>query len=271
MKQKPRPKKRRAACGPLFDELVAIMSRLRDKRRGCPWDLEQTHRSLIPYLTEESGEVIQTIEDDTPKALCEELGDLLLQIVFHAQLAKEEKSFDIRDVVSSINQKLIRRHPHVFASTKATSADEVLKNWHTIKKSEGKLPASALENVPRSLPALFRAFKISKIVCDLGFDWPTIADLRKKVIEELGELEEAHHTGAADNLEDEFGDLLFTLVNYARKFKIDPEIALQRTNRKFIHRFAVVEKEAVARYGSVKGATLEQLDALWNEAKKTTR
>lgn len=270
-KKKTAPKK--PAAGLLFEELVDIMARLRDKKKGCPWDLEQTHKTLIPFLTEESGEVIQTIEDNTAGALCEELGDLLLQIVFHAQLAKEESSFDIRDVVSAINQKLIRRHPHVFSSKKASTADDVLKNWHAIKDAEKKADetkaaAGALGNVPRSLPALFRALKISKIVCDLGFDWPTIADLREKVIEELREFEEAFEKGHVDRLEDEFGDLLFTLANYARKFKIDPEAALQRTNRKFINRFALVEKEAKARYGSVKSATLAELEALWNEAKK---
>lgn len=252
-----------------FGELVQIMARLRGED-GCPWDREQTHASIKPYLLEETYEVLESIDENDPAKLEEELGDLALQVVFHAQMADEAGLFTIADVLRGINEKLRRRHPHIFGDVKADTAQEVLFNWEQIKKLEREKAqgrASVLDGVPRELPALLRAHRLQEKASRVGFDWNEARQVFQKVEEELAELRAAMESEQPDRMEAELGDLLFSLVNLGRFIAVNPEDALRKTIARFISRFQYIEEE-LARRGTAPGqATLEEMDALWAEAK----
>lgn len=254
---------------PNFAKLVEIMEKLRGPD-GCPWDKAQKREDLKTYLLEETYEVLDAIEEKNSEKLQEELGDLLLQIIFHAQISKEEKNFDIEDICKTINEKLIRRHPHVFSDAKAETPDVVLKNWEKIKKGEKK-GKSALEGVPKTLPALLKSYRLQEKAGRVGFDWKEINQVKVKVKEELEELEEAVEKGVKESIREELGDLLFAIVNLSRFLKIDPEDALQSANEKFIRRFKAIEKKATNTGKELHGMTLSEMDALWEEAKKDER
>ena len=253
------------SAGQKFQRLVDIMARLRAPD-GCPWDREQTFDSIKPYLLEETYEVLDAIDARNWAGLAEELGDLMLEAVFFAQMASDEAKFTIADSLDAINEKLVRRHPHVFATGDAKTADDVKKRWEEIKsdekKNRGEEPKSILAGVPRNLPALVEAQQISSKVAHVGFDWPNTDQVMEKVHEELDELAEARKTESREEQENEIGDILFALVNVARHLKVDPEQALRRSNAKFRRRFAHVENNA-----ALPGATLMEMEALWQEAK----
>lgn len=253
------------SAGRKFERLVEIMARLR-ALDGCPWDREQTFDSIKPYLLEETYEVLDAIDARNWRGLAEELGDLMLEAVFFAQMARDEGKFTISDSLDAINEKLVRRHPHVFATGDAKTADDVKKRWEEIKsdekKSRGEEPKSILAGVARNLPALVEAQQISSKVAHVGFDWPNTEQVMAKVHEELDELAEARISGSREEQENEIGDILFALVNVARHLKVDPEQALRRSNAKFRRRFAHVENNA-----TLPGATLTEMEALWQEAK----
>ncbi len=252
-----------------FAKLVEIMEKLRGPD-GCPWDKAQKREDLKTYLLEETYEVLDAIEEKSDEKLKEELGDLLLQIVFHAQISKEEKKFDIEDVCKEINEKLIRRHPHVFSNTEAKTPEVVLKNWEKIKKGE-KRGKSALEGVPKTLPALLKSYRLQEKAGRVGFDWEETKQVEKKVKEELKELKEAMNKGIKQKIREELGDLLFAIVNLSRFLKIDPEDALQSANEKFIRRFKTIEKKARIKGKELHGMTLAEMDTLWEEAKNDER
>jgi tetrapyrrole methylase family protein/MazG family protein len=256
-----------------FAELVDIMARLRGED-GCPWDREQTSESIKPYLVEETYEVLEAIDEQDPAKLKEELGDLMLQIVFHAQMAEEAGAFTVRDVLAAINDKLVRRHPHVFGDVKADTAQEVLFNWEQIKQTERrreKGQASLLDGVPRELPALLRAHRLQEKASRVGFDWQEAQEVFRKVEEELAELRAAMQGQAAERVEAELGDLLFALVNLSRFLAVNPEEALRKTIARFIARFRYIEEELARRGRSLRQASLEEMDALWAEAKAQGR
>jgi tetrapyrrole methylase family protein / MazG family protein len=252
----------------LFWRLREIVAILRSPE-GCPWDREQTHQSIRKNLIEETYEVLETIDDNDPDAMCEEMGDLLLQILLHSQMAEEEGYFTVNDVVATLNEKLIRRHPHVFGTSEAGNAEEALQNWEAIKveekKGKGKEFTSRLDSVPRELPALSRAYKYQKKAAEIGFDWDKLSDVFDKVKEEWEELREA---GTPEHRKEELGDLLFVIVNVARFLKIDPEEALALTNKKFKYRFSYIEQKIQAAGKAANGATLEEMEAWWQEAKR---
>jgi len=251
------------------DRLLATMSRLRGPG-GCPWDREQTLESLRPYVLEETYEVLEALDSGDPRAHREELGDLLLQIVFQARIAEEEGRFDFADVADAINEKLLARHPHVFGDAEAKDADAVLRQWAALKRKENQARGggkSVLEGVPREMPALARAERLTEKASRVGFDWPDPAGARAKVGEELAELDEAIAGGDRRRIEDEVGDLLFAVANLARKLGVPPEEALRRALGRFLDRFHFVE-DALERRGVPHGeATLEEMDRLWDEAK----
>lgn len=242
------------------------MARLRAPG-GCPWDREQSFDTIKPYLLEETYEVLEAIDQRDWPGLADELGDLLLQAVFFAQMAAEENKFRIDDSIDAIVQKLIRRHPHVFGDGSAKTSDDVKRRWDEIKagekKSKGEPPRGLLDGVPRKLPALVEAQQISSKAAAVGFDWQNPDQVLDKLDEELDELDQARKAGSREEIEGEIGDLLFVLVNLARFFKVDPEQALRRTNAKFRKRFAHVEAGV-----QLPGATIEQMEALWQEAKR---
>lgn len=248
-----------------FDELVGVMARLRGKD-GCPWDREQSHESLKPYIIEETYEVLDAIDRKDDDELREELGDVLLQIVFHAQIAAEQSRFTMDDVAAAIVEKLKRRHPHVFGSVEVEDSREVLRNWEEIKKEEGK--DSVLDGVPDGLPALLKAQRVQEKVRRVGFDWESIGGTFDKVREEIGELEKAVKDGEQAGIEDEFGDILFSLVNVARFLDINAEESLRQTTKKFSHRFRYIENR-IEEKGErpIEEYSLEEFDALWDEAK----
>lgn len=252
-----------------FAQLVEIMEKLRGPN-GCPWDRAQKREDLKTYLLEETYEVLDAIEKKSDEKLLEELGDLLLQIVFHAQIAKEENKFNIDDVAREINKKLIRRHPHVFSNTEAKTEEVVLKNWEKIKKGEKK-GKSALDGVPKTLPALLKSYRLQEKAGRVGFDWEERKQVEKKVKEEFKELKEEIRKKQKENIREELGDLLFAIVNLARFLKIDPEDALQSANEKFIKRFKAIEKKARLSRRELHGMTLAEMDALWEEVKKDER
>jgi MazG family protein len=265
------------AAGEAFARLVATMRRLRAPG-GCPWDREQTIASLKPYLLEETYEVLDAIEREDWPALSEELGDLLLQPVFQAEIAASEGHFSISEPLNAIVEKLIRRHPHVFGTGEAETADDVLRNWEQIKRgekakkaeSEGKADdASMLDSLPRALPALAEAQRITSRAAKVGFDWPGIGDVLGKLREEIEELDEARESGDADRVEDEFGDLLFVMANLARFLKVDAEQSLRRTNLKFRQRFAYIEHRLREQKKDIHTSTLDEMEALWQEAKQS--
>ncbi len=254
-----------------FRKLVDIMSRLRAEG-GCEWDRAQTHSSLRQYLLEEAHEVLDAIAAGEPSLLCEELGDLLLQILFHAQIAKEEGAFDIGDVIASISQKMVRRHPHVFGNATADTPEAVSRQWDHIKKTlENRNHPSLVGGVPKSFPSLLRAAKITKKAARVGFDWENTDQVLAKVDEEVAELKEAVSRGRQEELEHELGDILFALVNLARCLNVNPEIALRSANARFERRFAAMEKIAAESGHSIEGTDLATLDKFWEMAKKTTR
>ncbi len=253
-----------------FLELVEIMKRLRSPG-GCPWDLEQTHESLKKYLIEEAYELLESIDAGDDPAIAEECGDVLLQVVFHAQIAEEEGRFDIGDVLDAISEKMIRRHPHVFGDRTAEDADAVLRQWSVLKQQEKPSRDSILDGVPSNLPALMKAHHIQDKVSRVGFDWQRIEEVFEKFEEEWQEFNQAHTEENRQHLEEELGDLLFALVNIARYVDVDPENALTKTNRKFIRRFNYIERELKKAGQSPDDATLEEMDALWDEAKRIER
>jgi len=252
---------------PLY-RLKEITSLLRGEN-GCPWDREQDSMSLRKYLIEEAYEVIDAIESDMPDKIVEELGDLLYQIYAHAQIAGEKKQFTIEDVANGISDKLIRRHPHVFGDETIETGDAVADRWEKIKKSEKKGNESILDGVPRHLPALLRAYRAQEKTSRIGFDWNDINDVEKKLDEEIDEFKKAVELHNGEMLFDEFGDILFTMVNIARFLKIDAEDALRQSTDKFMRRFRFVESHARENSRELSDMSLDELDALWNEAKRT--
>lgn len=247
--------------------LLGIMARLRDPKNGCPWDLEQDFVSIAPHTIEEAYEVADAIEKDDMQALKDELGDLLLQVVFHAQMAKEKGLFDFYQVANAIGDKLIRRHPHLYGNAQVNSAEEQVEAWEAIKAKERASKAedsSALAGLPVALPALMRAYKLQKRAGRIGFDWPEAAPVYAKVEEELAEVRAAISAGEK---REEIGDLLFACVNLARHLQVDPESALRRANAKFERRFREVEKQLDTK----KDASLEEMDELWNKVKEAER
>jgi MazG family protein len=263
------------SIGAKFERLVEIMARLRSPG-GCPWDLKQTFDTIKPYTLEETYEVLDAIDRRDFANLSEELGDYLLQAVFYARMAEEEQRFSIADSLDAINAKLIRRHPHVFGDGSAQTPEEVKARWDEIKADEKKgKPESAqglLDGVPRALPSLVEAAQISSRAAGAGFDWRSTDEVLEKVREELAELAEARSTGSKSEVEDEFGDLLFTLVNVARFLDVDPEQALRKTNRKFRSRFSFVEEELRKAGRTVRESAdqfgIEEMESLWQKAKQ---
>ncbi len=252
-----------------FQRLVEVMHRL---RRECPWDREQTSQSILPYLIEETYEVLEAIEDGDPDEVRGELGDLLLQVLFHSELAKERGEFDVYDVAETIAQKMIRRHPHVFAGKEVADADAVLAQWSRIKQAERSAEgarASVLDGVPRSLPALLRAERLGEKASRVGFDWPNAAAVLDKVREELGELEAAIAEGKPERVEAELGDLLFALASFGRRSGSSAELALGRGLQRFEARFRAVERAVAASGRDIHDLTLEELEAHWQQVKLT--
>ncbi|HHW73094.1 MAG TPA: nucleoside triphosphate pyrophosphohydrolase [Firmicutes bacterium] len=255
-----------------WSNLVSIVAKLRSPE-GCPWDRAQTHASLKRYLLEEAYEFLETIDAADPQAMKDELGDVLLQVVLHAQIAAENGQFTIDDVITNLSEKLVRRHPHVFAEATAETPEEVLVNWEAIKKQEkaGAERRSILDGVPRELPALMRAEKIQKKAARVGFDWDHTHEVVEKVKEEFKELEEAAAAGSQDALEEELGDLLFAVVNLSRFLKVDPEFALQKATAKFIERFHLLEGYADEENLDLNAMDLDGLNELWDRAKDQLR
>ena len=246
-----------------FGRLLDIMDELREK---CPWDRKQTMESLRHLTIEETYELGDAILDGDMPEIRKELGDLMLHIVFYAKIASESSSFGIREVIEGINEKLIHRHPHVFGDVVVESEDEVARNWEQLKLKEGK--KSILEGVPRSLPAMIKASRIQDKAASAGFDWDEPGQVLEKVREELAELRAEIDAEKQDKVESEFGDVLFSLINFSRFIKVDPESALERTNKKFIKRFKYLESEAEKNGESLEELTLEQMDVYWNRSKK---
>jgi tetrapyrrole methylase family protein/MazG family protein len=288
-KYQTKAKKRRAttsrhrnqSAGAWFERLIAMQARLRAPK-GCPWDIEQTHLSLRTYLIEEAYEVLEALESGDDGKFAEELGDLLLQVVFHAQIAAEQGRFTAADVVREIHQKMVRRHPHVFGEKSARDAAEVLKNWEQIKAEErrakgaeqgsggevsDKEAASLLDGIPHTLPAVMQGFQLTRRASRIGFDWENVEAVVEKLQEELGELGQAREAHSARQVEEEIGDILFAAVNLARFLKVDPEIALKRTNAKFTARFREMERVAAASGRKLADVPREEMEALWDQAK----
>ena len=254
-----------------IDDLVEIIKILRSPG-GCPWDMEQTHKSIRGNVIEEAYEVADAVDNDDSAALCEELGDLLMQVVFHAEMASESGEFTLDEVADGVCQKLVLRHPHVFSTVKADTVDQVLNNWDAIKKEEKhqQTYTDTLTSVPRAFPALLRAAKVQKRAAKVGFDWPDATGAWDKLSEEIGELRQAEQSGNADAVAEEMGDLLFSMVNVSRFLGIDGEEALSRATDKFIARFAAMEKLATEKGLQLKEMSLEQMDALWDAIKKNS-
>lgn len=247
-----------------FDRLLTIMDELRTQ---CPWDKKQTMQTLRHLTIEETYELGDAILDNDLNEVRGELGDLLLHIVFYSKIGSESQSFDIADVANGICEKLINRHPHIYGDVEVTSEEEVKQNWERIKLKEGK--KSVLEGVPKSLPALVKASRIQDKVAGVGFDWEEPQQVFEKVKEELAELQEEVHTGDKDKIESEFGDVLFSMINYARFLGVNPENALERTNKKFSKRFQYLEREALKEGVSLQDMSLNEMDIHWEAAKKT--
>ncbi len=246
-----------------FERLLNIMDDLREK---CPWDKKQTLESLRHLTIEETYELADAILENNTNEIKNELGDVLLHIVFYAKIGSEKNDFDIADVANTICDKLIRRHPHIYGDTKVNNAEEVKKNWETIKLQEGK--KSVLEGVPKSLPALVKANRIQDKVAGVGFDWEEPQQVWEKVQEELTELHVEIESGNKENIEKEFGDVLFSIINYARFIGVNPENALEKTNKKFINRFQYLEKEATKTGKTLSEMSLEEMDKFWEQSKK---
>ena len=253
-----------------FAALAAVMARLRDPETGCPWDKEQTPQSLRRFVIEEAYEVVEAIDLNNPAKLSEELGDLLLQVVFHAQFASETNSFALSDVTRLIVEKLIRRHPHVFGTVTVSGSDEVLTNWEQIKRAEPGYEdrKSILDGIPPALPALMRALEVSKRVVKVGFEWPSVGEVLDKVEEEIQELRAEIGLGKTERVNAELGDLLFTLVNVARQLKVDPEEALRQMTVRFTKRFRYIECFAADANRTVSDLTLAEMEEAWQVAKR---
>ncbi|HET9031117.1 MAG TPA: nucleoside triphosphate pyrophosphohydrolase, partial [Candidatus Aquilonibacter sp.] len=250
-----------------FDDLITIMARL---RAGCPWDQEQTHRTLVPYLIEETYEVVEAIEADDMEALCEELGDLLLQIVFHSQLGSEVGKFTVADVIDALSNKMVRRHPHVFGDAVIEDVDSQWQSWEALKAKEktGLKRKSRLEGIPKHLGALQRGQRMQEKASRVGFDWPNVGGVLDKLHEELGELAEARRAKQDDpHVREELGDVLFTIVNLSRALGIDAETAMREANEKFYRRFSFMEERAAADGKTLSDLSLDELEELWQLAK----
>ncbi len=255
-----------------IQDFVRLIAKLRDPNGGCPWDLKQNYRSMIPCLLEESYEVIEAIEQNNPQDLKEELGDLLLQVVFFSQLAAEEQKFTFDDVVNNVAEKIIRRHPHVFGEKSAGNEQEALQNWNAMKAEENKDKGhtSILDNIPHAFPALMRAEKLQKRCAKVGFDWRNIEPVIAKIEEELSELKQEinrPHLVQAQ-VEEELGDLLFAVVNLSRHLKCQPEDSLRKANHKFERRFRAVEMKLKQQNKTVEQSSLVEMDMLWDEVKR---
>jgi MazG family protein len=255
-----------AEAAPLFLRLLEIVATLRSPG-GCPWDREQTPATIVPYLLEEAHEVLEAVEAGDDRELCEELGDVLLEVALLTQMAREEGRFTVADSLRAICDKLVRRHPHVFGGAEAADPRAVRESWAKIKAAEKK-DRGALEGVPRRLPALHRARRVSERAAGVGFDWPDAEGVFAKVEEEIGELREAARQGAAEQVADEIGDLLFAVVNLSRHLGADPEASLHAATEKFLGRFARVEEALAGQGRSPSDATLEEMDELWNRLKR---
>jgi len=264
-----------------FGRLVKLQARLRAKN-GCPWDIEQTHQTLRTYLIEEAYEVLEALESGDDRKFAEELGDLLLQVVFHAQIATEQGRFTAAGVVREIHQKMVRRHPHVFGDQRAKNASEVLRNWEQIKADERRAmngkgsgfsgesqqaPGSLLDGIPQTLPAVMQGLQLTRRASRIGFDWDTVEGVVEKLQEELRELRQAQSVESSEQIEEELGDVLFAAVNLSRFLKVDPEIALKRTNAKFSSRFREMERLARASGSALADVPRDQMESLWNQAK----
>ena len=247
-----------------FEKFVEITKRL---RKECPWDREQTHASIRHSLIEEAYEVVESIDHADWDELKKELGDILLHVVFHSNIAEENNEFTLEEVIKAISEKMIRRHPHIYGDVKVDGAANVKQNWEKLKLSEGR--ESIIDGVPIHMPALLRAHRIQDKASKVGFDWKKAEDAWKKVDEELGELHHALKSSEANEIESEFGDLLFALVNYSRFIDVNPENALRSTIDKFIVRFHYIEKRLKEMNKDIHNSNLEEMDALWNEAKAT--
>ena len=280
MRREKRRRERKRHSGKRFEKLVALQALLRS-RQGCPWDREQTHDSLRTYLLEEAYEVLDALDSGDFDKLASELGDLLLQIVFHAELASEAGRFDIGDVIDGVYTKMVRRHPHVFGKTRAGTAAQVLKNWEQLKAEERRAEdagnaRSLLDGVPRTLPALMKAHQLARRAARIGFDWENIDGLLAKLEEEAGELRRAWGSSrngrkggaaATAKVEEEAGDLLFVAANIARFLGLDPEIALNKTNRKFVRRFQQMERAAAGQGRALAEVPREEMETLWEQSK----
>jgi tetrapyrrole methylase family protein/MazG family protein len=272
------------SAGEWFEKLAAVQARLRAPD-GCPWDREQTHASLRTYLIEEAYEVLEALESRDDAKFAEEMGDLLLQIVFHSEIAKEEGRFDVSDVIREVHDKMVRRHPHVFGEKRAKDSAEVLKNWEQLKKeeriaagkrngdgakSEGK-PASLLDGVSKALPAALEGFQLTRRAARIGFDWDSVEGVFEKMNEEAGELRQALSAKDAKRTEEEMGDLLFAAVNLARFLHVDPEIALKKANAKFSSRFREMEELAAKNGRALAEISREQMEEFWETAKRAEK
>ena len=252
--------------------LQEIMRALRDPEGGCPWDIEQNFSSIAPYTVEEAYEVADAIERENWDDLKNELGDLLLQTVYHTQMAEEENLFNFNDVVNQISEKMIKRHPHVFGNLKQNkTSDQQIKDWEAIKADERvkKNQTGILDDVALNLPALVRSLKLQKRAARVGFDWPTVSKVLKKIEEETKELVEAKEFESQERINEEFGDLMFSIVNLGRHLKVDPEEALKKTNTKFITRFKFIEDEIKSQGRNLEDTSLEEMEQLWQSAKNT--
>lgn len=246
-----------------FDNLVKIMRRLREE---CPWDREQTFDSIKAATLEETYEVIDAIDEQNYDELKGELGDLLLHILFHSVIAEDKKLFTINEVIDSISEKLVRRHPHIFSDVKIETNKDIERNWETIKMGEGR--ESILEGIPQNLPELQKATRMQEKVSKIGFDWENKEDVWKKVIEEIEEMHESEVSGDKEMIEKELGDVFFAMVNYSRFLGINPENALRRTNKKFVKRFTYIEQKLKEMSKSITETNLEEMDKYWEESKK---
>jgi tetrapyrrole methylase family protein / MazG family protein len=249
-----------------FETLVDIIAKLRAPD-GCPWDRKQTHSSLREYLLEECYEALAALDEGDTGKLRDELGDILLQIMLHAQIAKESGEFDIGDVIKNLNEKMIYRHPHVFGTAKVNNAEEVVQNWQALKQKKKGEDASLLESVPRQMPSLSYSYEIQQRVAQVGFDWADLNGVIDKIAEEVEEFRQSGDSGK----QEEFGDLLFTLVNFARRIGIDSEIALREANAKFYRRFSSMEKLCRERGLTFANLSFDEQNALWDEAKKSNK
>jgi XTP/dITP diphosphohydrolase len=247
-----------------FLKLVSIMDDLREK---CPWDKKQTIETLRPLTIEETYELTDAISDRNWKDIKEELGDILLHLIFYAKIGTEQKQFTLEDVLEGISEKLIRRHPHIYGDVSVNDDEDVKKNWEQIKMQEGK--KSVLSGVPKSLPAVVKATRIQEKAKQVGFEWENKEDVWKKVEEEMKELQEAVTEDDQQHIEEEFGDVMFSLINYARFLRIDPEGVLEKTNKKFISRFTLMEEEAARQGKALNQMSLAEMDDVWNQIKRT--